>query len=295
MTQLMLPQPRAVGLLPAPGQTTRKVRIFSFGGGVQSHAVLALQAMGKLPQPYDLFLMADVGRDSEHPDTVRYVDEVTKPFCDGHGINFMMVPKTTRGKAETLFEYIHRIKRGIPIPAFMSGGAPGNRSCTADFKIEVVNRYVRANKWTHAVTGLGISLDEYQRLRDTKWHDNHNGRRFSFWKKREYPLIDLRMNRQDALNAALEAGLPTPPRSACWFCPFTSRGRWIEMKTYRPELFDKAIALEEHINEKRHALGRDDVYLHRDLRPLVDAVPDQMLLPFIENTGSECDAGYCFV
>lgn len=34
------------------------MRVFSFGGGVQSTAVLALQAMGKLPDPYDAFLFA---------------------------------------------------------------------------------------------------------------------------------------------------------------------------------------------------------------------------------------------
>ena len=42
------------------------MRTFSFGGGVQSTAVLVLQAQNKLPEPYDVFLFANVGDDSEH-------------------------------------------------------------------------------------------------------------------------------------------------------------------------------------------------------------------------------------
>ena len=43
------------------------MRTFSFGAGVQSTAVLALQALGRLPDPYDVFLFANVGDDSEDP------------------------------------------------------------------------------------------------------------------------------------------------------------------------------------------------------------------------------------
>ena len=40
------------------------MRTFSFGAGVQSTAVLVLQALGRLPEPYDVFLFANVGDDS---------------------------------------------------------------------------------------------------------------------------------------------------------------------------------------------------------------------------------------
>ena len=35
------------------------MRTFSFGAGVQSTAVLALQALGRLPDPYDVFLLIE--------------------------------------------------------------------------------------------------------------------------------------------------------------------------------------------------------------------------------------------
>lgn len=59
-------------LLPAPRFHT--LRVFSFGGGVQSTAALVLQAQGKID--FDMFVHANVGDDSEHPDTVAYMRDV---------------------------------------------------------------------------------------------------------------------------------------------------------------------------------------------------------------------------
>jgi hypothetical protein len=299
----------SMDLLPAKGS----IRIFSFGGGVQSTAVLALQAMGKI-KPFKHYVFSNVGDDSEHPATIAYINDVTKPFADRYGISFVETCKITWGKPETLLQYLHRTKRSIPIPVRMQNGAPGNRTCTADYKIGVVDKWIKSQGFSHAVIGLGISLDEFGRMRDLHWRDRPaanrkkdgsytNPRPFGFWKKREYPLIDLRMSRQDALNVIQAAGLPEPPRSACWFCPFTSRGRWIEMKTYEPELFQQAIDLEQMLNEKRESIGRDRVYLHPasngQLLPLADAVPDQLPLPFLDMAqaaeSTECDEGFCFI
>ena len=49
------------------------LRVFSYGGGVQSTAALVLAAQGKIDFP--TFLFANVGDDSEHPATLRYVRE----------------------------------------------------------------------------------------------------------------------------------------------------------------------------------------------------------------------------
>ena len=61
--------------------------IFSFGGGVQSTAVLVLQAQGKLN--YDEFVFANVGDDSENPETLEYVNRYSKPFAAAHGIRLV--------------------------------------------------------------------------------------------------------------------------------------------------------------------------------------------------------------
>ena len=48
------------------------MRVFSFGGGVQSTAALVLAAQGKID--YQTFLFADTG--DEHPDTYDYLNNV---------------------------------------------------------------------------------------------------------------------------------------------------------------------------------------------------------------------------
>src|SRR5947209_1941983 len=49
------------------------LKVFSFGGGVQSTAALVLAARGEID--YQTFLFANVGGDSENPETLRYVRE----------------------------------------------------------------------------------------------------------------------------------------------------------------------------------------------------------------------------
>lgn len=281
-----------------PTGESKVVRIFSFGGGVQSTSVLALQAMGRLPLPYDYFAFANVGNDSENPATLEYVERYTKPFAEAHGIKFVEVQKQRgQGKAkeqDTLVEALYRAKKSIIIPARMGhNGALGNRNCTTDFKIKIVDKFAKMLAPTHVVAGMGISLDEFHRARDVQWHDAYGKLKLGFWKKREYPLIDLRVNRQGCKNVIAEVGLPEPPKSSCFFCPFRKRAEWIQMRREQPELFAKAVAIEQTINAKHTALRKDRLYLHVDLHPLEQAVGLQEPL-FTMDEEERCDTGYCW-
>ena len=279
-------------LLTARAQT---MRIFSYGGGVQSNAVLALQAAGKLRNPYDVFVFSNVGKDSENPATVEYVEHIAKPFAEQHGIAFVEVQKTYFGDPDTLLANIMRSKRAVPIPMYMGGnGAPGNRNCTQDFKIRVVDKWIKSQGVERITVGLGISMDEATRMRDSQWHDAYGKKKYGFWKRRDYPLIDLRMRRQDCRTVTHAAGLPDAPKSSCWFCPFKRRSEWIEMKRGQPELFQRAIDLEKHVHNVRGHIGRDAIYFHKALVPLAQAVGNQLPL-FPEWDMDNCESGYCFV
>ena len=117
--------------------TQAPLRVFSFGGGTQSTAALVLAAEGHID--YRTFLFANVGEDSEFPGTLRYLERVARPFARAHGIELSVLRRRTRdGRVETLLGRIERSPRSIPIPVRMGpAGAPGNRTCTADFKIRV--------------------------------------------------------------------------------------------------------------------------------------------------------------
>src|SRR5512139_359310 len=109
------------------------MRTFSFGGGVQSTAVLVLTAQGKLQ--YDYLLFSNVGDDSENPETLRYIEQYSKPFSLAHGIELIELQKWRRdGSIYTLYERIIQAQREVPIPAWLPNGAPGTRTCTWYYK-----------------------------------------------------------------------------------------------------------------------------------------------------------------
>lgn len=265
------------------------MKVISFGGGVQSTALLVLAAQGKIDFP--TFLFANVGDDSEHPATLAYVREVALPYATRAGIDLQQLERRRRdGSTETLMQRLNRPGiRSIPIPIRMANGAPGRRSCTADFKIKVVGRWLRehgATALAPATVGIGISLDEIHRA---------NRRRCEAHEQIEYPLLDLHLRRNDCERIIEDAGLPVPPKSACFFCPFRTVDAWRRQRRDEPELFSAAIRLEETINERRAAIGRDSAYLTRYGRPLAEAIP----APVVEDEDAEetgdggCDSGWC--
>lgn len=258
------------------------VRAFSFGGGVQSTAALVLASRGEIN--FRTFLFSNVGDDSERDETITFVRDVAMPYAKGAGIELVELSPTRSGSPITLLKLLEDPdRRSIAIPARGSNGGPVvPRSCTRDFKIRVVDRELRsrgASKKNPAVVGLGISLDEYQRATNRDG-DNHVV---------EYPLLDLQLTREDCKRIIADAGLPVPPKSACWFCPFTRLAEWREMRERRPERFDRAVQLERTIGDKQVALGRSRVYLTRYKGPLDEVVDEQTSLDFDDG----CESGYC--
>jgi hypothetical protein len=279
------------------------VRSVSYGGGVQSTALLVLAVERRIDFP--LFVFANVGDDSEHPATLDYVRTVAMPYAEAHGIELVELHRAwqrgeRRGQQETLYDRLTREgSRSLPIPVRMSNGAPGTRSCTASFKIEVIERELRrrgATKDDPALVALGISVDEIDRAspgRDPR----------SAVQVRTYPLLyrteldphsdDLGLRREDCPRIIRAAGLPVPPKSACWFCPFHTIEVWRRMAADEPELFRAAVDLEALLNRRRDDLGKDHVYLTRAGRPLDRVVVGvQPALPFGDDLDG-CDSGHC--
>ncbi len=72
---------------------------------------------------------------------------------------------------------------------------------------------------------MGISTDEMQRMKEsTDW-----------WSIKRYPLIEKEFVRNDSIKYVEKFGLPTPPRSACTFCPYHSNKEWLDLKKNKDE------------------------------------------------------------
>ena len=264
------------------------VRIISYGGGVQSTALVVLAATGQIDA--DAAVFANVGDDSEHPAALRWVREVVQPWAAERGFLVHETERRTRTgeRAQTLLEQVtDTTRRSIEIPVRLSPhGAPGNRNCTHTYKIKVIDRWLRdqgVTKDNPATVLIGISTDEIQRL---------NNKRRSDYSLPEYPLIDLRLDRSACQRLIVDTFGEPAPKSSCWFCPFATPARWAEMRRDEPELFAQSVRLERAINEKRRAMDRDEAWLSRFCRPLDVAITEAQ--PTLFDGPEGCDEGYCW-
>ena len=267
------------------------LRTFSYGGGVQSTAALVLAAQGAIDFP--IFLFANVGDDSEHPATLEYVRDVAMPYAAAQGIELVELRQIRRnGEEVTLYQRLTAPdSRSIPIPMRVANGAPGRRACTTDYKIRRVGQWLKrhgASADSPAVVGLGISVDEFQRM-------SSDDPRLPYQRK-DYPLITLRLARQDCRNIITAAGLPVPPKSSCYFCPFHTLRAWQAQRDNEPELFAKSVALERTLNERRATLGKDPMWMSDRLVPLDQATSPHRQLPMFQDEPEDsCESGYCMV
>lgn len=260
------------------------IRAISYGGGVQSTALLVLAAQREIDFPLAIF--ANVGDDSENPATIAYFHEFAVPYAAANGIELVTIQRKRRnGDPITLMGQLMSANRSIDIPVRMANGAPGNRNCTAEFKIKPVAKELKrrgATKDDPAILALGISVDEYQRMR------SESG---IAWERFAYPLIDRRIDRAGCEAIITRAGLPVPPKSSCYFCPYFSLAQRRRQLNEAPDLFERTAKLEDTLNERRAMLGKDQVYMTSRLIPLREAIIDDGQMDMF---APSCDiGGYC--
>ena len=268
---------------------------FSFGGGVQSTAALVLASQGQIN--YKRFVFSNVGRLSENPETLEYIEKYSKPFASASGIEIIEVCKRNRaGRAVDLYTHLLKPQRSIDIPVRTEDqGKPGNRHCTLHWKTKVVGQWAKQNNIR--LLGLGISIDEIHRVRSSSRYEEE------FGYKHNYCLIDLGLSRQDCLQIINDAGLPPPPKSSCWFCPYKTLEQWRYTEAEHPDLFKKAIGLEKTLSERAVSLSTDKKrYTKRYMTAagarghmsLADVLKDKQL-SLLEQDLDNCDSGYCWV
>lgn len=260
------------------------MRVFSFGGGLQSWTVLALQSMGKI-KPFDAYVYADMG-DSE-PHTRDYIEQHIGKF----DVRFVRV------RVPSLLEnLLDRSRNYIPIPVYLEREGKtgiGRRICTVNYKIVPIDRWIRDEfRGERVEVGIGFSLDERERCKPYAGSPiTKIGRRALGYQRVEvYPLIDEhRIYRVDCHKVIAEVGLPPVPKSACFYCPFRSRTYWIELKRDQPHLFEQALEIEAACNHKRSRTNKPPITLHPD-GALTNVVADQPAFDFEDGA---C-VGHCF-
>ncbi len=194
-------------------------KILSFGGGVNTMALLALAKLSKIK--FDYIIFADTG--VEWPETYTYIKKIVKPLC-----HELQIPFVTVKNKEPMYDYFWRYK-------FIPLRYP--RICTVKFKIELIKKWL-FNNFTDFEVIIGISYEEKHRA--------GGGIDYPV----SYPLVEMKINRKECKKIIRQVGLPVPPKSGCYICPFQRISQWRDMWDRHPELFLKAEALEK--NSKKY-------------------------------------------
>lgn len=204
--------------------------MISFGAGVNSVAMAIMLVNEGWRGP---IVFADTG--GEWPETYCYLEYFQREFLERHGLKVTTVlPKTHTALyddkrlgtlADTLEEYC--LKRGvIPLLAV--------RWCSMQFKRNPLENWRKASGIDRAC--LGISASEPQRKRDDL--------------AVRYPLVEQGITRGECRRIIQRAGLDQPIKSGCFFCPGQNLDNWRRLYHDHPDLYERAIALEDNASER---------------------------------------------
>ena len=195
------------------------IKIASFGCGVDSVAGLLLSRDQGIE--YDEIIFADTN-EAERPETYAYLEYFEKKS----GFKITKV-KSHLGK---IYDYYFNKK--VQPTKF-------RRDCTGKFKISPIRKYLREKYGKKERFEMNIYIDytEAHRMRtkpDVKYIDN------------KYPLVEQRLGREDLKKYITSKGYELPIKSGCYFCPFTTKKGWIDLRNKHPSLWSKSLALEKN-------------------------------------------------
>jgi hypothetical protein len=234
------------------------MKVISLGWGTQSFTLAAMVALGEL-EPVDFAINADTTH--ERTATYDFAKRWT-PWLEERGVKVVTV-RPVDGRINV---HPERLDGEVEIPGYVSSPGDGGRitrQCTKHWKIEPMHRVISIelklrglNKTPGIIEQwLGISLDEFQRMKesDVKYIVNR------------WPLIERKMTRHDCQLWLERHGLEIPPRSACVFCPFHSKSQWRDIRDNAPEDWQKAVEVDKQIRKARPPY---DLFVNNQRKPL---------------------------
>lgn len=218
-----------------------QLTIASFGGGTDSTAMLIRWV--ELGLPLHLVLFADTG--GEKPHTYDHIErfDVWLRTHGAPGITVVSSPTVTLEE-----DCLNR--KALPSIAY------GFKTCSQRFKLQPQDKYL--NNWQPAIDVwargekvvklIGYDATEERRAKEYESEKYQN----------RYPLIEWGWDRARCVSAIVNAGLPLPGKSACFFCPSSKKQEILELKKRYPDLMARAIAMEQnaHLTDIK-GLGRD--------------------------------------
>ena len=139
-----------------------------------------------------------------------------------------------RLNAERGFDHWFEVFRGA-LPS------PQMRWCTKNMKIKPIESWIGDDP---AVSYVAIRADESNRKGHISTKPNITTR---------FPFVEDGINHDAVLRLLDDAGIGLPEyyswrtRSGCYFCFYQRKAEWVGLAEHHPELFDRAVAIEQKV------------------------------------------------
>lgn len=215
--------------------------VVSYGGGVNSVAMLVgYQERGIRP---DAIVFSDTK--GEKPETYYHQRVVMRGWLGTVGFpELTVVARPDFGRSKTGDDSLEAecLRLGsLPSRAY------GYGRCADKWKLDPFKWW--AQTWAPALAAwdngavvrraLGYDAGEARRVND----------RQDAGFEKTYPLVEWGWDRTACVAAVRRAGLPVPVKSACFYCPSSTKSEVLALASVSPLLFQRAVALETRAAE----------------------------------------------
>ena len=224
----------------------KNLRILSLGAGVQSSTLALMIEKGEVPM-VDAAIFADtMGEPKTVYNWLNWLEKqlsypvyrVSKGNLKEDNIQFLI------GKHKFSHIPLHTKNK------ITGKGGISRRQCTNLYKIQPVVQKVRdllglskgekRKKVTAVDMLMGISTDEQFRIKTNQIKYITN----------IYPLVEKEMSRTKCKEWMKKYNYPTPPRSACTYCPFHNNDEWLHIKSGDPKEWQEVLEFDRFIRDK---------------------------------------------
>ena len=193
--------------------------ICGISGGKDSSA-LAVYLKDEIPDMEYFF--CDTG--AELPETYEYLSR----------LEIILGKPIARLNSERGFDYWFKVFRGA-LPS------PQMRWCTREMKIKPIEQWIGDEP---ATSYVAIRADEANRKGYMSTKANI---------ETKFPFIDAGIDHDGVMKILDDAGIGLPTyyewrtRSGCYFCFYQRKAEWVGLADRHPELFEKAVAIEQKV------------------------------------------------
>lgn len=240
--------------------------VVSFGAGTNSVAVcVGFAERGICP---DAIVFADTR--GEKPKTEAYLRDAFLPWLRRQNLP----PLTTVSRAE--FAGRRRLRTGdqsLEDECLRLGSMPsrayGYSTCADKWKLDPFKWWCR-EQWPEdfIMRVIGFHAEEAHRVDEVQ--DKGFGK--------TYPLIAWGWDQERCEAEIVRAGLPVPPKSACYYCPSSTKTEVLALAKEEPLLFHRALKMEQAAlaNGKSRIAGLGRHWSWKNLVDADETTRDQM-------------------